>query len=158
MLYLETPDRAVDVVDGRRLVEGLSDLERRPMVVMLCSCQSASAGTEMWSADDGELSALGPRLAAAGVGAVVAMQGNISMTTAQSFAPAFFTALAQHGIVDQAMAGARRAVREQPDWWVPVLFSRLRSGRTYYTSGFAYVQRIPGSRWHFRSRMVTSRR
>ena len=137
-LYLETPERAVDVVDGRRLVEGLLDLERRPMVVMLCSCQSASAGTEMWSADDGELSALGPRLAAAGVGAVVAMQGNISMTTAQTFAPAFFTALAQHGIVDQAMAGARRAVREHPDWWVPVLYSRLRSGRTYYTSGFAY--------------------
>ncbi len=138
LLYLETPERAVDVVDGHRLVEGLSELDRRPMVVMLCSCQSASAGTEMWSTDDGELSALGPQLAKAGIGAVVAMQGNISMTTAQTFAPAFFTALAQHGIVDQAMATARRAIRQQPDWWVPVLYSRLRSGRTYYTSGFAH--------------------
>ena len=136
LLYLEQPDRTVHAVDGRDLVERLSDLERRPMVVMLCSCQSASAGTEMWSADDGELSALGPRLAAAGVAAVIAMQGNISMRTAESFAPAFFTALAEHGIVDEAMAAARRAVRDQPDWWAPVLFSRLRSGRTYYRSGF----------------------
>jgi CHAT domain/SIR2-like domain len=136
LLYLEDSDRKVHVVDGRSLVERLSDLERRPMVVMLSSCQSASTGTEVWSADDGELSALGPRLAAAGVAAVVAMQGNISMRTAESFASAFFTALAEHGIVDEAMAVARRAVRDQPDWWVPVLFSRLRSGRTYYRSGF----------------------
>ncbi|MGE5763691.1 MAG: CHAT domain-containing protein [Mycobacterium leprae] len=135
-LYLENSDRTVDVVDGRRLVESLSELERRPMMIMLCSCQSASAGTEMWSGDDGELSALGPRLASAGVGAVVAMQGNISMTTAETFAPTFFRTVAQHGVADEAMAAARRAIRERPDWWVPVLFSRLRSGRTYYTSGF----------------------
>jgi SIR2-like domain len=34
------------------------------------------------------------------------------------------------------MATARRAVRERHDWWVPVLFSRLRSGRTYYKPEF----------------------
>lgn len=136
-LYLENPDRTADVVDGRKLVERLSELERRPTVVMLCSCQSASAGTEMWSADEGELSALGPRLATAGVAAVVAMQGNISMTTAQSFAPAFFAELAKHGLIDEAMAAARRSIREQPDWWVPALFSRLRFGRTYYQPEFA---------------------
>jgi hypothetical protein len=103
---------------------------------MLCSCQSASGENEQGTADEGELSALGPRLAGAGVSAVVAMQGNVSMTTAQAFAPAFLRALAQHGIVDRAMATARRAVRARHDWWVPVLYSRLRSGRTYYKPEF----------------------
>jgi hypothetical protein len=137
LLYLERPDRTAEVVDGRKLVERLSEPERRPTVAMLSSCQSATAGTETWSTDEGALSALGPRLAAVGVAAVVAMQGNVSMTTAATFAPAFFTALAGNGIVDEAMATARRAVEHRPDWWVPVLFSRLRSGRTYYRPAFA---------------------
>jgi hypothetical protein len=133
-LYLEKPDGTVDLVDGRKLVERLSELERRPTVVMLCSCQSA--GDEARTGDEGELAALGPRLAAAGAAAVVAMQGDVSMTTAATFAEAFFKALADHGVVDQAMATARRAVADEEDWWVPVLFSRLRSGRTYYRPEF----------------------
>jgi hypothetical protein len=64
------------------------------------------------------------------------MQGNVSMTTANTFAPSFFSALAEDGVVDRAMAVARRAVRERDDWWTPVLFSRLRSGRTYYKPAF----------------------
>ena len=136
LLYLEKADGSAERVDGRKLVERLTGLPKRPTVVMLCSCQSGTGGSEQWSADEGELSALGPRLAAAGVSAVVAMQGNVSMTTAAAFAPAFFTALAQDGVVDRAMAAARRAVRDRPDWWVPVLFSRLRSGRTYYKPEF----------------------
>jgi hypothetical protein len=64
------------------------------------------------------------------------MQGNISMATAGTFASSFFRGLADHGIVDQAMASARREVRGRPDWWVPVLYSRLRSGRTYYKPAF----------------------
>lgn len=136
VLYLENPDRTVHPVDGRILVERLSDLEQRPTVVMLCSAQSASTGTETWSADRGELSALAPQIAAAGVAAVVAMQGNISTRTAATFTPTFFTALAQQGVLDEAMAVARRTVRDRPDWWAPVLFSRLRSGHIF-TSGFA---------------------
>jgi hypothetical protein len=90
----------------------------------------------MWSRDEGALSALGPRLASIGVAAVVAMQGNVSMETASVFAPAFFAALARNGLVDEAMATARRAIRDRQDWWVPALFSRLRSGRTYYRPAF----------------------
>ena len=33
------------------------------------------------------------------------------------------------------MAVARAAVRERPDWWVPALFMRLKSGRLWYTAG-----------------------
>ena len=136
LLYLEKDDGTADRVDGRVIVERLTGLPKRPALVMLCSCQSASGGTEQWSADDGDLSALGPRLAGAGVSAVVAMQGNVSMTTAGVFTLAFFEALSKDGVVDRAMATARRAVREREDWWVPVLFSRLRSGRTYYKPEF----------------------
>jgi hypothetical protein len=135
-LYLEKSDRAVDVVDGRLLAERFSELDRRPTVVALCSCQSSTRGDELWTADDGELSALGPRLARAGVAAVVAMQGNISMASAQSFFPKFFGELQEHGEVARASAAARRELVERPDWWSPVLFSRLRSGRTYYEPEF----------------------
>jgi hypothetical protein len=134
-LYLEKPDRTADLVDGRKLVERLSELARRPTVVLLCSCQSAGADTQA-STDEGELAALGPRLAAAGTAAVVAMQGNVSLASAATFSETFFRALAGHGVVDKAMTVARGAIRDADDWWVPVLFSRLRSGRTYYRPEF----------------------
>ena len=137
LIYLEGPDGKADAVDGRKLVERLLGLQRRPTVVMLCSCQSAGSGDERRSDDDGDLAALGPRLAAAGVSAVVGMQGNVAMRTADAFASAFFEALGKDGIVDRAMAVARRSVADRDDWWAPVLFSRLRSGRTYYKPEFA---------------------
>ncbi len=140
MLLLEGPKGVAEVVDGRVLAERLSELERRPTIALLSSCQSAGADAQIWSRDDGALSALGPRLASIGVAAVVAMQGNISMETASLFAPAFFEALARNGRVHEAMAAGRRAVQDRRDWWVPVLFSRLRSGRTYYRPAFTERQ------------------
>lgn len=136
VIYLEAPDGSPDRVDGRRLVEIVMSLEHRPTVVMLASCQSASRGDEVWASDDGELSALGPRLVQAGLASVVAMQGDISMKTVETFAPAFFTALDDHGLVDRAMATARLSIENRPDWWAPVLYSRLRTGRTYYKPAF----------------------
>ena len=139
-LLLEGPTGAAEVVDGRVLAERMSELERRPTIAMLSSCQSAGTDAQIWSHDDGALAALGPRLASIGVAAVVAMQGNISMRTASVFAPAFFEALARNGRVHEAMAAGRRAVQDRRDWWVPVLFSRLRSGRTYYRPAFTERQ------------------
>ena len=136
LLLLVKPTGEADPVDGRTLVERLQEQDRRPTVALLSSCQSASRGDEWWSEDDGDLAAFAPRLSAAGVSAVVGMQGNVSMTTADLFAPAFFAALAEDGVVDRAMTIARRAVRDRDDWWVPVLYSRLRSGRTYYQPQF----------------------
>ena len=68
--------------------------------------------------------------------AVIAMQGNLTMQTAAAFMPVFFAELRRDGQVDRAMAVARGAVRERPDWWMPVLFMRLRSGRIGYNPGF----------------------
>jgi hypothetical protein len=136
-LYLEKEgDGTTDVVDGSTLVERFAGLQRRPVLVVLCSCQSAGPGDASAASGDSARIALGPRLAASGVPAVLAMQGNISMETAERFFPKFFQALAVDGVVDRAVAVARATVRKRHDWWVPVLFSRLKRGRTWYLPGF----------------------
>jgi SIR2-like domain/CHAT domain len=157
VLFLEKDDGSADPVDARRLVEHLYGLERRPSVILLSSCQSAGAGVEPKSEDEGALAALGPRLASAGVAAVVAMQDNVTMGTASDFAPAFFRAFLEDGVVDRAMAVARRAVRDRPDWWVPVLFSRLRSGRAYHIEQFTDAE-AAAETWDELRTMITTER
>jgi hypothetical protein len=65
------------------------------------------------------------------------MQGNVSIATMERFLPAFFTALREDGQVDRAMAVARGEVRDEPDSWMPVLITRLRTGRVWHTGRFA---------------------
>jgi CHAT domain/SIR2-like domain len=135
-LLLEAEDGTAEPVDARRLEEVFRDLRRPPALVFLNSCRSAGSGPSARSDDAGLLAALGPRLARAGVPAVVAMQDNVTMQTARAFAQSFFDEFAEGGVVDAAVAMARSHIRERADWWVPVLFSRLRSGRIRYPSGF----------------------
>ncbi len=136
-LWLEKESGDADVVNGDNLVTRLKELQERPRLVVLASCQSAGSGVEARSGDEGALAALGPRLAEAGIPAVLAMQGNITMQTVAQFMPTFFSELQRDGQIDRAMAAARGAVRDRPDWWMPVLFMRLKSGRLWYTPGFA---------------------
>jgi hypothetical protein len=143
-LYLEKPDGAVAPTDGAELIAQLSELAERPMLVVLSACQSAGAGDEVSSRDDGALAALGPRLAQAGIPAVVAMQGRVTMATVAAFMPPFFAELLRSGVVDRAVAEARQAVGDRPDWWAPVLFTRLRTGRMWYAPGFGQEA---GSTW-----------
>ncbi len=135
-LWLEDQAGNVAVVDGSELVTRLRELSRRPRLVVLASCQSAGSGTDARSDDEGALAALGPRLAEAGIPAVLAMQGNVAMQTVAQFMPAFFHELQQDGQIDRAIAVARGMIRDRSDWWVPTLFLRLRSGRLWYTPGF----------------------
>lgn len=130
-VWLEDARGGAHVVGGGELADRIRELEQRPRLVVLVSCQSAGSGL-----DDGAAAALGPRLAEAGVPAVVAMQGNLGMDTAARLVPAFFAELERHGQIDRALAVARGAVRGEPDWWMPALFTRLRSGRIWYTPGF----------------------
>ncbi|MCB0059513.1 MAG: CHAT domain-containing protein [Caldilinea sp.] len=135
-ILLEEADGSGTWTPGRELVTRIYELQERPRLVVLVSCQSAGSGDEPTTQDDGVLAALGPRLAEAGVPAVIAMQGNLTMQTAAEFMPVFFSELRRDGQVDRAMSVARGAVRERPDWWMPVLFMRLRSGRIGYKPGF----------------------
>lgn len=131
-LYLQGDDGNVNVVNGGELVTRISELKNAPRLVVLASCQSAN----MTSGDNGALAGLGPRLAAAGVSAVIAMQGNISMQTVAQFMPIFFKELQRDGQIDRAMSVARAAVRDNADSWMPVLFLRLKSGKIWYVPGF----------------------
>ncbi|HSR33028.1 MAG TPA: CHAT domain-containing protein [Anaerolineae bacterium] len=144
-LWLENENGGVEVVSGDELVIRLRELRHRPRLVVLASCQSAGQGDESRSADEGALAALGPRLAEAGVPAVLAMQGNVTTETVSQFMSTFFRELQRDGQIDRAVAVARGAVRERPDWWMPVLFMRLTSGRLWYAPGF--VDRHALERW-----------
>jgi hypothetical protein len=129
-LWLEDQEGKVSRTPGAELVTRLKELQKRPRLVVLASCQSAGK-----NAGDA-LQALAPRLAEAGIPAVIAMQGNISMQTVADFMPVFFEELRRDGQIDRAMAVARGRVRAQPDYWMPALFTRLKSGRIWYVPGF----------------------
>jgi hypothetical protein len=124
-LWLEQDDGTAAVIDGAELAQRIGELALRPLLVVLVSCQSAGRGAEDVAA------ALGPQLVAAGVPAVLAMQGQISMATAATFTPALFDALRTDGRIDRAVTEARAVVRDRPDWWMPVLFTRLRTGQIW---------------------------
>jgi hypothetical protein len=143
-LWLEKdePQRKADVVLGDLLVDAVRNLVDRPRLVVLASCQSAGAGGSRGtphtrSRDRGVLAALGPRLAEAGVPAVLAMQGNVLMDAIAQFMPAFFAEVQRHGHVDLAASVARNRIARRKDGWVPALFSRLRTGRIWYEPGLA---------------------
>jgi hypothetical protein len=136
-LWLEDESGAVARVAGADLATRIGELQKRPRLVVLASCQSAGAGEEGRNGDQGVLSALGPRLAEVGIPAVLAMQGEVSMKTVAEFVPVFFKELQRDGLIDRAVAAARGAVAGGlDDWWVPVLFMRLKSGRIWYVPGF----------------------
>ncbi len=136
-LWLEKESGEVAVTAGSELVTRIKELQQRPRLIMLASCQSAGGGEDERSADvGGALATLGPRLAEAGVPAVLAMQGSVLMKTVAAFMPVFFQELQRDGQIDRAMSVARGAVRHQPDYWMPVLFTRLKSGRIWYVPGF----------------------
>jgi hypothetical protein len=139
ILYLVCHGKLVDTTSylfldespcqGDELVQAIQGLDRRPLLVLLASCQSAGqSGVGM--------AALGPSLAEAGVAAVIAMQGNIFMETARPFVARFFTELRVDGQVDRAVSVARGDVRHADDYWMPAVFMRLRDGSIWYEPGF----------------------
>ena len=124
-VWLESADGGIERVSASDLTQQISQLAERPLLVVLLSCASAGAPQE------DPLNAIGPRLVRAGIPAVLAMQGYISMETAAIFLPVFFSELRRDGQIDRACAAARGAVRTRPDWWVPALYMRVRDGRIW---------------------------
>lgn len=106
---------------GAALVQQITALTRRPLLVVLASCQGAGNTYEM-------LAALGPQLARVGIGAVIAMQGNVPMELVAQLTPRLFTELRRDGQIDRALAAARAALHQHPDWWMPTLWMAVRDG------------------------------
>jgi hypothetical protein len=138
LLYLQDEDGKAKVASGDELARRIGELVERPRLVVLASCESA--GTEQVSTQGlvtaGQLVPLAPALAEAGVHAVLAMQGKISIETVKTAIPVFFSELLVDGQIDRALAVARGKVRQQPDSWMPALFMRLKGGRIWYEPGF----------------------
>ncbi|WP_129627960.1 CHAT domain-containing protein [Candidatus Oscillochloris fontis] len=147
-LWLEDENGTVAHTSGVEFAQRIRELDQRPRLVVLASCESAgdSAGVA--------LNALGPLLAEAGVPAVIAMQGKISMETIADFTPALFRELSRDGQIDRALTVARGVVRHRPDSWMPALFMRLRAGRIWYVPGFA-DERQSFEKWPTIVRSVT---
>ncbi len=129
-LWLEDNAGNAARVSGNELVARMQELRQRPRLIVLASCQSAGSG------QGNVLAALGPRLAEIGIPAVLAMQGYVTAATIAKLLPIFFEELQRDGQIDRALAAARGAVRNQPDYWMPALFTRLKSGRIWYVPGF----------------------
>lgn len=125
-LWLEDEAGNTARVSGAALVTRIRELAQRPRLMVLSSCQSAGVG-------DGRdpLDALGPQLVRAGIPAVVAMSGNVSIQAAERFLPELFDQLRTDGCIDRAVAVARGAIRDLPDWFRPVLLTHLTDGRLW---------------------------
>jgi len=135
-LLLETEDGQVEAVDGATLAADVASLETVPTIVVLCSCESAGPGDARMSAGTEELAASGPAFAQAGALVVVAMQGEVTLRTAGRFLQRFFAELDSDGVPARAMAVARLSVRDRSDWYMPVLYSRLKRGSAWYRPRF----------------------
>ena len=127
-LLLEAEDGSGHSIAGQELVERLRDHGRQPRLIILASCESAGGQQE------GVMNAIGPRLAAVGVPAVLAMQGKITQETAALFMASTMQELASSGQIDRAVAVGRSLVRARPDWWMPTLFMRLKTGRLWQSN------------------------
>jgi tetratricopeptide (TPR) repeat protein len=124
-LYLESTDGKTAPVRGSAVAARIAEQAVRPQLVILGSCESMGDG-------HGEaLLTLGPLLARAGVSAVLAMQGRVTLHTLRTFLPACLRVLIEDGRVDAAVSHARGLVRDRADFWAPVLFLRLLSGQLW---------------------------
>jgi hypothetical protein len=139
-LWLEQSDGRTHHVPGDDFVAHIRALAHPPRLVVLASCRSAGAILETAN----PLFALGPQLAQAGIGAVVAMHDAVTMAAVATGMETFFRQLREHGQVDQAMAAARSvSASHAQDWWRLVLFSRLRDGRLWVDLGDRQGQAEP---------------
>jgi hypothetical protein len=131
-LFLQTEDGKTTRVKAGDLAARIAALNQMPRLMVLASCQSAGRGG---SAD--AFRGLAPRLAEAGVPAIVGMQSNVQIETVKLMMPVFFRELLVDGQIDRAMAAARAVVTSRSDSWVPALYLRLRGGKIWYVRGFA---------------------
>lgn len=132
MVFLQNDDGSLKPTRGDELAARVGELPVAPRLAVLASCQGAGDGDDRPNVNG----TLATRLAEAGVPAVIAMQGFITMATVEAMMPVLFAELGQDGQIDRALAVARGVVRERPDAWMPALFLRLTGGKLWYQPGF----------------------
>ncbi len=144
-LLMQDEEGLTAKVAASDVAQRIGELMEVPRLIFLASCESA--GKEYGDRGQAAQIALAPRLAEAGVPAIIAMQGKISMETVKQAMPIFFTEMLKDGQIDRAMAVARGMVRDRFDAWIPALFLRLKSGRIWYEPGFAGGSKEEFQKW-----------
>ncbi len=121
-LILEDEDGQAARVPAEDLAKRLAGTLTLPRLSVLVMCESAG--------NDGGafVGSLAPRLVEIGIPAVIAMQSALSFTTANLFLPPLFRELLKDGMIDRAVAVARRSIMGRPDEHAPVLLMSLKSG------------------------------
>ncbi len=126
ILFLADAANRVQRVGEEEFAEMLARQRESLRLVFFASCQTATRSL----AD--AFRGFAPRLIAAGVPAVVAMQDLVPVETARAFTATFYRQLLGHGLVDLA-ANEARSILMSGDMAgslsVPVLFSRVPAGR-----------------------------
>ncbi len=114
--------------------------EEQLRMVYLASCETATRSP----AD--AFRGLAPRLVAAGVPAVLAMQDLVPIQTARRFGTTLYRQILQHGQVDVACNEARSAIltADLPGASIPVLFMRLNDGQLLGWRGKILSDRAEG--------------
>src|SRR5262249_34458201 len=93
-----------------------------------------------------------------GIPAVIAMLGDVYQETVHAFIPVFIHELLRDGQVDRAMSVARNAIRNRPDSWSPVLYTRVVDGRLWYPRGTGARAGATVDAWPVLLRQIRERR
>lgn len=134
-------DSALSAMFARQLMDSAVSQDDKLRLVHLSSCQTAVRSP----AD--AFRGLAPRLVAAGVPAVIAMQDTVPVDVAQSFSRVFYRELMDHGEVDRAGNAARSSLLSagMRGAAIPVLFMRLRFGQLFANPRFGvFLSYHPG--------------
>jgi hypothetical protein len=131
VLALEGRDGRAQTISGADLGALLHD-HRSLRMALLNSCEGARGGrTDPYSGT-------AQSLVHQGIPAVVAMQFEITDTSAIVFSHSLYDAVADGFPLDAAVSEARNAVRDQPnpvEWATPVLYLRAHDGRIFDVTG-----------------------
>ncbi len=128
-LYFEEPSGNTRIVRDTTIVTQLQAITPLPRLIFLASCESAKHDPDQVNPFVG----LAPKLVAAGVPAVVAMQDVVPIAATQRLARNFYRYLLEHGTVDRALNQSRLVIfdEQQTTWAIPTLFTRLRDGQLF---------------------------
>ena len=128
-LFLENEDGNVEFIKDEKIAALLNSAGSQLRLVFLAACESAKRE----QGESNPFVGLAPKLIQVGIPAVVAMQDDVSFTTARKLTYDFYSYLLECGIVDRAMNQARLLLFKSggKDWATPVLFMRLKNGRLF---------------------------
>ncbi|MCP4654878.1 MAG: SUMF1/EgtB/PvdO family nonheme iron enzyme [bacterium] len=129
-LFLQDEDGKVAPIETGKLTRAVGELRRPPRLVVFDS--RSGGGTTV-------AAALAPRLAEAGVAAILTVPGGLLGRTAAAVLTVFFRELRRDGRIDRALAVARAVVRDRPDVRMPTLYLRLKRGCLWQETAMTWV-------------------